>query len=153
MRGFLAGWGVRIAIIAIIAVGAFILRDRISGNAGDLAVGDCFDEPTNATETVEDVQHHPCNEAHTAEVVFVGGMAGATDAYPSDDQFFDAILGQCVPAYNSYTGRDFETDTDYDLGYFVPTSEGWSGGDREIICYAYRPDGVPQTTSIRAGGG
>ena len=38
MRGFLAGWGVRIAIIAVIAAGAFLLRDRLSGNAGDLAV-------------------------------------------------------------------------------------------------------------------
>ena len=36
MRGFLAGWGVRIAIIAVIAAGAFLLRDRLSGNAGDL---------------------------------------------------------------------------------------------------------------------
>jgi hypothetical protein len=152
MRGFLSGWGIRILIIAIIAGGAFIFRDRLGGNAGDLQVGDCFDEPAQETETVEDVQHHPCNESHTAEVVFVGNYAGATDTYPTDDQFVSAVLAQCVPAFNSYTGRDFQSDQELDLGYFVPTADGWGGGDHEMICYAVRLDEAPSTTSVKAGG-
>jgi hypothetical protein len=60
-------WIIRIAIIAVIAGGAYILRDRLTANAGDLKVGDCFDDPTG--EQVKDVQHHPCTESHTAEVV------------------------------------------------------------------------------------
>ena len=46
-----------------VAIGGFVLRDRLSSNAGDLAVGDCFDEPTASAETIEDVQHQPCTEA------------------------------------------------------------------------------------------
>ena len=67
----MGSWGVRIAIIAIIIVGGFVLRDRLSSSAGDLKVGDCFDEPATGGE-ISDVQHHPCTEAHTAEVVFIG---------------------------------------------------------------------------------
>jgi hypothetical protein len=152
MREFLSGWGVRIGIIALIAVGAFVLRDRLSGSAGDLAVGDCFDEPTAQTETVEDVQHHPCTDSHTAEVVFVGDVVGAAGAYPTDDQFVNAVRSQCVPAFNSYTGRNFDTDPDLDLAFFVPTEEGWGGGDHELICYAVRVDKAPSATSVKAGG-
>ena len=52
---------VRLAIIGIIVIGeigAFLFRDRLTGNAAELKVGDCFDVPTTATE-ITDVQHHP----------------------------------------------------------------------------------------------
>lgn len=140
------GWIVRIAIIAAIAIGAFVLRDRLSSNAGDLAVGDCFDEPAGATE-VEDVQHHPCTEPHTSEVVFVGDIAA--DAYPSETEVADFVRDQCVPAFNSYTGLDFETDTTLDMGYFFPLEEGWRTGDHEVICYVIRLDKAPMSQSLK----
>ena len=61
------GWIVRIAIIGVIALGGLIFRERLSGSAGDLAVGECFDVPAGDTN-IGDVQHHPCSEAHTGEV-------------------------------------------------------------------------------------
>jgi len=82
----MGSWGVRIAIIAIIIVGGFVLRDRLSSSAGDLKVGDCFDEPASGGE-ISDVQHHPCTESHSAEVVFLGEMTGDNSTYPTDDQF------------------------------------------------------------------
>jgi len=39
------GLAIRIGIVAVILVGALILRPFISGGAGDLNVGDCFDPP------------------------------------------------------------------------------------------------------------
>ena len=86
----MGGWIVRIGIVAVIAIGIFVFRDRLSSSAGDLAVGDCFDEPSIAIE-IKDVQHHPCNEAHTAEVIFVGDMTGSNDIYPSDAEL-DRLL-------------------------------------------------------------
>jgi hypothetical protein len=142
------GWIVRIAIIAVVVIGAFIFRDRISGNAGDLAVGDCFDEPAGLTE-IKDVQHHPCTESHTSEVIFVGEMAGSRDAYPSNDDLRAFVESNCVPAFNTYTGRDFATDTELDIGTFVPTEDGWKGGDQEITCYAVRVDGAASTVSVK----
>jgi hypothetical protein len=142
------GWIVRIAIVAAIAIGAFIFRDRISSNAGDLAVGDCFDEPAGLTE-IKDVQHHPCTESHTSEVLFVGDHPGGNDAYPSETQFLEFVQTQCVPAFNTYTGLDFDTDTTLDMGYFFPTGDGWKGGDHEMICYGIRLDKAPSTQSIK----
>lgn len=138
-----------IAIIAVVGIGGFIFRDRLSSGAGDLAVGDCFDDPTGVTE-VEEVQHHPCNEAHTSEVVFVGNMSGADDAYPNLTQFDDYVGGTCLPAWETYTGRDYESDTELDLGYYYPLEEGWGDGDREVICYVVRVDGATMTQSVKA---
>jgi hypothetical protein len=62
------GWIVRFALIGVVAVGALIFRDRLSGSAGELKVGDCFDVPAVQTN-IRDVQHHPCNESHTGVVM------------------------------------------------------------------------------------
>lgn len=142
----------RILLMALLGVAVLVAAagcDRLSSNAGDLAVGECFDEPAAEEQEVEDVQRRPCNEAHTAEVVFVGDIAGATDTYPAQDQFLDAVRNQCVPAFNTYTGRDYDTDQELDIGYFIPTEEGWNIGDRELICYAVRVDAAPMTQSVK----
>jgi hypothetical protein len=142
------GLGIRLLIIAVIAGGAFVLRDRLSGSAGDLQVGDCFDVPTTAAQEVDDVQHHPCTEAHTGEVVFVADYAGGS-TYPTDAEWESYVGAQCVAAFNAYTGLDFNTDVVFTMGYFTPTAEGWNSGDREVSCYATRIDGSPLSASIK----
>ena len=139
----------RIGIIAILAAGAWILRPFITGNAGDLAVGDCFDVPATEQQTVEDVQHHPCTDAHGAEVVFVGDYqpTGGNHPSPSDVEAF--VGSTCIPAFTQYTGLDFQTATDYDLGWFWPTAEGWGQGDHEVICYLVRVDEASLTQSLK----
>jgi hypothetical protein len=144
----LRGWIIGIVLIAVIGGVAYIFRDRLSGSAGDLQVGDCFNEPAAAT-VVEEVQHQPCNEAHTSEVVFVGDLPDL-GAYPSDAEVENYFTANCIPAYDAYTGSSFETDTDMDMGWFYPTTEGWNDGDREITCYAIRIDGATTTQSIKA---
>jgi hypothetical protein len=142
-----SGLIIRVAIIAVVGIVLFVFRDRLSGGAGDLAVGDCFDDPGVVTE-VQDVQHHPCNEPHTSEVLYVGDMP-SSDTYPSETQFRAAVQAACVPAFKTYTGLDFATDAIFDLGYFIPTTDGWGSGDRELICYAIRLDGAPVSQSLR----
>jgi hypothetical protein len=149
VKGFLGGWGIRILIIGAIALGAFIFRDRLSGSAGDLAVGDCFHVPTENVE-ISDVQRSPCTESHTGEVFYTGDYAAGGDTYPIDSQFDAAVGVQCLPAFDTYTGRNYQTDTELDIGYFYPTSEGWADGDHEIVCYAVRVDDGPMTTSVKA---
>lgn len=145
------GIAIRLALIAAIGIGAFVLRDRLSGNAGDLAAGDCFDVPA-ASETVEDVQHHPCTESHTAEVVLAQEHEAPDDAaYPTNADWSAWWEAQCIPAFEAYTGLDYATDPNLDIGVFTPTEEGWNDGDRKVICYAARMDGAPMTQSIKAG--
>ena len=141
----------RIGIIALIGVGTLVARPFLSGGAADLKVGECFDPPTTVGETVDDVQHHPCTDAHGGEVFFVGDLAAADDApYPTDAAIETEAAALCTPAFDAYTGLDFVTDPDWTFGYLSPTTESWADGDRGIICYAARIDGATTTTSIRA---
>jgi hypothetical protein len=139
--------GIRVLIIGAVAVGGLLFRDRLTGGAGDLSVGDCFDEPATIGE-VHDVQHHPCTESHDAEVVFVGDMPERA-TYPTDAEFVDFIRASCVPAFNAYTSLDFEVAAAVDMGYFTPTAQGWTGGDHEMICYAIRSDGARVSQSFK----
>ena len=134
----------RIGFIAALAVGAV----GCGGDLNNLRVGDCFDPPANIEGTVTDVVHHACTEAHGAEVVFVGDFTPATDAYPITLAFQNFYSSTCTPAFNAYTGLDFDTDTTFDMAAFKPTNEGWSGGDRKVICYALRSDNATMSQSI-----
>ena len=75
-------------------------------------------------------------------------MTGS-DTYPTDTQFTSAVEASCFPAFKTYTGLEFATEPNFDLGYFIPTPDGWGGGDRELICYAIRIDGAAVSQSLR----
>jgi hypothetical protein len=142
-----------IAVLVVVAVAAgigFLFRDRLTGNAGDLQVGDCFMVP--AGDTVNDVQHHPCAEAHDGEVFVVDKYSG-TDTYPSTDDF-DAWAAQyCGPAFQTYTGDSYDTRNDLSIGYFYPLEDGWGKGDRQMICYLTPlPEGTTVTVSYKKAG-
>ena len=140
---------IRVGIIGAIAVGAFLLRPFLSSNAGNLAVGDCFDLPATQTETVEEVQHHPCTETHGGEVVFVGEFEPAPSAFPTDDEMFVFFSSKCIEAFYAYTGLTEATAQHLDMSAFTPTAEGWGTGDRTVICYATNIDLSPMTTSVK----
>ena len=138
-----------ILLIAAIAIGGLIFREYLSGAAADLRVGDCLDLPAETTE-VKDVQHRPCAEAHDAEVfMVVEHGADRQAAYPTEDERLDLVSQRCVPAFATYTGRDYQTDTLLDIGWFFPTSTGWSDGDREFTCYVVDLNGAKLTGSQR----
>jgi hypothetical protein len=143
------GWIIRIGIVAVIAVLAFLFRDRLSSNAGQLKLGECFDDPAGVTE-VTDVQHHPCTESHTAEVVYLGDMPGDNNAYPADSAIQAWVESNCLPAWSTYTGKDIEAEEVLALGWYQPSNEGWAKGDRSVICYASRTDLAPMTSSVKA---
>lgn len=143
---------IRGGLIGIVLAGGLILRPFLTGSAGDLAVGECFDPPAATVETVADVQHRPCTDPHGGEVFYVGEYPGGEGiAYPTDDSFTAYVEATCVPAFNSYTGLDYVSNPDWDFGFLVPTAEGWDGGDHEIVCYAIRVDEAPTSVSIKAG--
>jgi len=143
------GLAIRIGIVAVILVGALILRPFISGGAGDLNVGDCFDPPAGTGE-VTDVQHHPCTDPHGGEVVFIGKMPDASTVPDTATQ--EAwVSDNCFPAYQAYTGNDINTQLDWQMGYYSPTSQGWDKGDRKVICYATKLDGSQTTGTLKKG--
>ena len=138
-----------VAIAGAIGVGGFLFRDRLSGAANDLKAGDCFDVPT-AQESVSEVQHHPCGEAHTGEIVGAANFpAASNEPYPSSDLMDSFVLDTCSRTFKSYTGRDANTDPVLTAGAFTPDASGWTKGDREVTCFLQRVDQAPMTQSFR----
>ena len=140
-------------LIGIVTVGGFIFREHLSGAAADLRVGDCIELPSHAGE-VSEVQHRPCSDPHDAEIFYLFDIpsvaAGGPRAYPTDDQFDGILMRQCTPAFDAYTGLEFDTALDFDWGAFTPGSAGWNDGDREVTCYITRVDGAKISGSMRA---
>jgi len=140
------------SIVIIVVVVAAVAINALGPKAvGDLKVGDCFDVPTLASEddTVDTVQHHPCTESHTGEVIFVGDYSPATDVYPAVSDFDTFVGTACKPAFQAYIGTDLDSSPDLSIGYFYPLSDGWTNGDRSVTCYAVRDDNGPMTTSVK----
>jgi hypothetical protein len=138
---------VSVAIIAVIAGGWLLFRDRLSGSAEDVRVGDCFDVPTE--ETVKSLQHQPCTEAHDGEAYVIG--TSDADSYPVVFGFDDWVEANCLgSAFETYVGEPVEARPDIAIAYFSPTREGWESGDREITCYLTPADGQRITSSYQA---
>jgi Septum formation len=140
-----------VVVILAVVIGAVAINMFAGKPVGDLQVGDCFDVPTLASEsdTVENVQHHPCNQSHTGEVIFVGAYTGGTNTYPAVSDFDTFVGNTCEPVFQAYVGADLSARPDLSIGYFYPLSDGWSSGDRSVTCYATRTDNGPLTASVK----
>jgi ribosomal protein L40E len=129
-------------VIALLVVGGSVLfaarRDDTGAisDAGDMSVfdlkvGDCFDVSADATE-VETVRAIPCAEPHIYELFWAGDYP--SDTLPSETEYSPWVEDRCFPAFAEYVGIDYN-DSIYFMGYFSPTEESWSTGDREFACY------------------
>jgi len=129
-------------IVGFLAIVLYIVRNSVS--AGDLKVGDCFDVP--AATTLKTVDHHPCTEPHTGEVILVAEYDG--DSYPISLSLDRFLEDNCVPAFATYVGREIDATPDLTIGYFYPSRDGWDEGDRTITCYVTRMDEGPTSQSV-----
>jgi hypothetical protein len=139
----------RLALVGVIAVGGILARDFISGSPDALRPGDCIDAPVVEQE-IEQVQHHPCDQAHTAEVFAAFEYAASREApYPNEATMDDVVMPRCYSEFGTYTGTSFEVREELDMTYLFPTQDGWTQGDRSIICVLLRVDGAAMTSSMR----
>ncbi len=139
---------VLVVLVGGIGLVGWMFRDRLSGAAGDLAVGDCFEVPT--ADQVENVQHRPCTDPHDGEVFYVADYPNA-DAYPPKADFESWVSSNCLgTVFESYVGAKYEDRTDVDVVWFSPTDEGWKNGDHEVSCVLSPADGSKVSTSYRA---
>jgi hypothetical protein len=132
-------------IVAFLAIVLFAVRNNVQ--ADDLKVGECFDIPSGTS--IQTVEHHPCNESHTAEVIHVAEYTGEGSSYPISLSLDSFVETACVPAFQMYAGREINADPDLSIGYFYPSRDGWSSGDRTITCYVARSDEGPMTQSVK----
>ncbi len=136
-------------IIAFLAVVLFVVRNN--GAAEDLKAGDCFELPT--ATSVQTVVHHPCTEAHTAEVFHVAEYTGTDMKTPITFVLEGFVNTACSPVFTTYVGKDPVSVPDLTIGYFYPSSDSWSSGDRTITCYVSRSDNGSMTKSVKGSAG
>lgn len=138
------------AVVAVLAVsGCSQIINAVQGknSAFDLRPGDCFVLADYTEELVDTVKIVDCGEAHTAEVVSSHQLPG--DSYPGEESIFSDIESICGPSASDYTGMTLSYDSDITYDAFFPTSESWSGGDRELLCLIFAYDGRDLTESYK----
>ena len=140
-----------IALFAVIALAGVAGCDRLPSDATMLSVGDCIDEP--GAEEFSTVQRQPCNGPHDGEIFVVQDYENPPATVPTQTEFENWVLETCTKrAFLDYTGLEYDAAQDIDVAFFTPTSEGWSDGDKEMVCYLVPVDGGKMSTSLKKAG-
>jgi hypothetical protein len=108
----------------------------------DLRVGQCVDGVAEASGPTELFTVVACDAPHDGEVYRVFDLAGGDQAeFPgSSDVDADAASG-CEVGFEGYVGVPYQ-ESRFQATYVAPSEETWAGGDREVVCFAYVPQGV-----------
>jgi len=151
--------GVILGVAAIAAVGFGIMSAAQRDDTGDithtgslqwydLTEGDCFDFPSDEVE-IFTVTAIPCPDPHVYEVLWVGDVTDG--GYPTDDAFIGFGEDTCIPAFETYVGRDYDTSVWY-LDAIWPTKDAWGQGERTMVCYLFNENETPVTGSAAGSG-
>lgn len=107
-----------------------------------LAVGECLDDSSITAQQAADgvMPVVDCAEPHESEVYFVKDLTD--DELPDDVQERAEVL--CYDNYEAFIGAPFE-DSEYGISYYVPSSDTWNAGDRQIACLVESYDQVTGT--------
>lgn len=126
--------GVKIKVMAgILTVGVASLTGCSSESVFDLEVGTCFNVSLDAVE-ISRVPTVDCAEPHDAEVFYVYSI---TDITSYDEMsVYDSALGRCIEEFEGWVGVDYydEQAMDLDVYAMYPLEEGWSLGERGVVC-------------------
>ena len=110
-----------------------------------IKVGDCL----NDAEVAEEVSSVPvvdCSEPHDSEA-YASIMMPDGD-FPGGEAVTAAAEEGCLAEFEGYVGIAYE-ESAFEVSFYFPTEGSWSGGDREILCTVYDPNG--QTTGSAQG--
>ncbi|MCS5718843.1 septum formation family protein [Herbiconiux sp. CPCC 205763] len=93
----------------------------------------------------------PCEQAHDAEVVFVGETdASAGPDYPGASWLSDAAAAQCTATVSEFLGVAWD-QSGFTLQTVYPSEGSWGAGDRALSCWVQNPSA--QTTGSLRGVG
>jgi hypothetical protein len=147
-----------VAVVGLVGAVTAASRDESGAIVGegnlhiaDVRVGDCFDlNDGSDIEEVGDIRAIPCNEPHDFEAYFTTELPAGS--YPSRSILDAETEAACLPSFEAYVGRDYETSALY-VTTFEPTPESWDQGDHGILCVISTEDAAtPLTGSVRDSG-
>ena len=152
-RRWLRYWWIP-AIVIILGVG-YLASARRDGSGlitdggtvaiEEVRVGDCFNSEDE--DEISEVDAQPCTEAHEYELFHIATWDGSSE-YPTDDAMSAFVFEECVPAFEEFVGRSYES-SQLDFVHLYPVEEGWNAGDREFQCVLVDPGDAELTTSLR----
>ena len=110
-------------------------------------------------DTVDTVQHHPCNQSHTGRGDLRRRLHRRDRILSGHERLRDVRRQHAAdPAFQTYVGTSLDADPDLSIGYFYPLADGWSNGERERHLLRKRTDDsadelLGQGHRIRGSGG
>ena len=111
-------------------------------------MGDCFDDPTDATIT--ELELIDCSQPHDNEVY--ANLQVEETLFPGSEVLEAFAFDACLAPFESYVGEPY-ADSPLDYWFLTPTEESWNrGGDRAITCVLYAADLSKLTGSARNAG-
>ena len=147
-----------VVVVAVVGAVTAASRDDAGEIVGagtmhiaDVQAGDCFDLNDGLdVEEVGDIRAIPCDEAHIFEAYHSTDLPDG--AFPSRSVLDAEFESACLPAFESYVGRDYQTSELY-VTSFEPTPESWDQGDRSILCVISTENAATALTgSVRDSG-
>lgn len=119
-------------------------------SAFEVRVGDCFDDGAFMGNEVQDIPAVPCSEPHDNEVYATFDMP--EDKWPGDAAADQAAMAVCYDRFKAAIGKPYK-DSVIDFTTMYPSERSWNqGGDREVVCIAFRMDLEKLTETVRNSG-
>jgi hypothetical protein len=100
-----------------------------------------------ATVTSSTARPIACTSPHENEVVATFDYPGG-GAFPGDAAFQAFAETNCIPAFGTYVGIDFESSS-LNMIFVAPTNDTWLKGDRQVACVTLTADGSLLSTSVK----
>jgi hypothetical protein len=122
------------------AAGLLSVDANPAGDGTELQVGDCINGEVGWSRANTDIV--PCTLPHTYQIVGVVPYVSAEDTFPGEDAL--RLLGdeECSSAFEGFVGIAYE-DSIWYLSWWLPTSETWEAGDRDVVCTLREENGEP----------
>lgn len=135
------GAGTLLALGAVVSLTACGRTDVL-----DLELGQCLTDATGEGQ-VSSVEVVDCGRPHVGEVYALPRLPDGE--YPGEQAVQERAQQLCGgQEFHSYVGVAYERSEIY-FSTLAPSSDTWSGGDREIVCILANQDSSPITGSLR----
>jgi hypothetical protein len=116
--------------------------DSESVSVFDLETGMCIDGVGDAEGRVDAFDVVDCGDPHDGEVFSIFDIDGGDDAeFPGPESVEDAAATGCEERFDRYVGISYQ-ESRFQATFVAPTEATWGDGDREVVCFAYVPEGV-----------
>ncbi|PNK60062.1 septum formation family protein [Psychrobacter sp. FDAARGOS_221] len=119
----------------------------VDSEVNDLLVGMCFDDPSEEDIIIDEARNTAadnfpivdCQALHDNEIYYIFNLPEAKE-YVETETLLNSMLDVCEDKFKGYVGKSYKKSY-YEMSVLTPTVTSWEDGDREVVCYAFHPNG------------